>query len=342
MQDSGTVDPADEVAGRHTETTAPLVSVVVPTYARSEYLLTALESVVGQTYPNIELLIVDDGSPTPVESALSDVSLQGPTESTRTVEFIRHETNRGANAARNTGIDAASGEYIAFLDDDDYWLETKLEKQVAAFEAAGPDVGLVYVGKRVETTAGVSEDVYDWDGDVVKDLLLGRNFNQFSSIMVRASVLEAAGPPDERFPSWQDRDWFFRLAQHCEFEPVEEPLTVRRTTHDDRIGRNYEEKRDVSYPLFVKEHLPLAESYGPYYAGTFLASMRLALAKSAIGCERYDEARKYLLLAFAANPLYRPVHPYLLATLGGERWFKVAQRLKRAVGGLRKLVTRSG
>lgn len=310
-----------------TDTDSPLVSVVIPTYGRNEYLTDAVESVLNQTYSNIELLIVDDASPVPIEETLGAVSF----DPIRSVQFIRHEENAGANVARSSGIEAASGDYVAFLDDDDYWMETKLEKQVKAFETAGPEVGVVYVGKRVENERGYNDTIVEWEGEVVTDLLLGRNFNQFSSIMVRASVIEAAGLPDDRFPSWQDREWFFRLAQHCQFKPVPEPLTVRRTGHENRIGRRFEEKRDVTYPLFVKQYLPLAEEYGPYYTGTFLASLRLALAKSALATGNYQEGRRYLILAFAANPLYRPVYSYLLASLGGKWTYKPIQVAKRAI-----------
>ena len=96
---------------------APLVSVVLPTYDRPALVRKAVASVGAQTYPNVELLVVDDCSPTPVEQALEGLSL-GPSIAVR---VLRHEENRGGNAARNTGIRVAAGEYVAFLDDDDRW-----------------------------------------------------------------------------------------------------------------------------------------------------------------------------------------------------------------------------
>lgn len=92
----------------------PLVSVVLPTYDRPAFLRSAVESVAAQTYTNVELIVVDDDSPTPAAEAI-DEDLLG---SSITLRVLRGEGNRGVNAARNEGIRAAGGEYIAFLDDD--------------------------------------------------------------------------------------------------------------------------------------------------------------------------------------------------------------------------------
>ena len=312
----------------------PLVSVVIPTYGRSETLVEAVRSVIDQTYDNIELLVVDDGSPVPVEEQVSKL----PLGSLSAAECIRHDENRGANVARNSGIDAASGHYVAFLDDDDRWEESKISRQVATFRDADPDTGVVYTGLRMERPDGTVVRTPQWRGDVVKDLLAGRNFGQFSSLMVRADVIEAAGPPDERFPIWQDREWFFRLAQHCWFEPVAEPLTIRQTGHDDQISGNFKAKRDVAYPLFVEKHRPLAAEYGIRYEWLFLATLRYSLAKTAVRCQRYSEARKYFLLAFLAYPTYQRSLVYLLATAGGELTYSLARGLNDRIPRLREAI----
>ncbi len=309
----------------------PLVSVVLPTYGRNERLRAAVESVIDQTYGNIELLIVDDGSPTPITETLDDVSF----DRLESVTFVRHNENRGANVARNTGIRVSNGKYIAFLDDDDRWHETKIARQVDAFAEADSEVGLVYTGLQATNSNGTSVTTPTAGGDVVKDLLVGKTFGQFSSVMVDADVIDAAGLLDERFPAWQDREWFFRLAQHCQFKPLQETLTYRRTGLPDSIGKNFERKRDVAYPLFVEKHYPLAREYGLYYARAFLASLRRTLGRSAIRAGQYREARRYFLLSFAANPLYQPVYVHLLASIGGKWTYKPAQFLRRAVGSIR-------
>jgi len=315
----------------------PLVSVVIPTYGRNDTLVEAVRSVADQTYDRIELLVVDDGSPTPVTETL-DADL----DDLESVTFIRHDSNRGANVARNTGIRAAAGDYVAFLDDDDRWMETKVDKQVAAFLESGPEVGVVYTGKRTVNPGGTQVFVPSAEGEVLTDLLTGAQFGQFSSVMVQADVIDDAGLPDETFPAWQDREWFFRLAQHCEFQAVREPLTVRRTGLPDSITKQFETRRDVAYPLFVEKYYPLAREHGWYFARKFLATLRMDLARSAVKAGRYREARRLFLLAFLANPLYRPVHKNLLASLGGKWTYKPAAALRRKLSALLSSPDRSG
>lgn len=321
--------------GDGSEDGLPRVSVVLPTYGRAEKLSRAIRSVSDQTYSNIELLVVDDGSPEPVAETVTDEDV-APVD---TVTFIRHRENRGANVARNSGIRAATGEYVAFLDDDDEWAETKVSKQVREFLSAGPDVGVVYTGKRTHTGKGTSTFVPTAEGDVTEDLLLGENFGQFSSVMVASDVIEDAGLPDERFPAWQDREWFLRLANHCEFRYVAEPLTIRHTASDDRIGTQFEKKRDVAYPLFVEKHYSKAREYGIYGARTFVATLRTDIGLSAVWAGEYAEARTHFVSAVAANPFYRPVYKYLLASLGGKWSYEPLSSLREKVAACRRGVT---
>ena len=307
------------------------LSVVVPTYDRSEMLNGALESICTQTYPNIELIVVDDGSTVPVTESM----LPSDADRLASVKIRRHETNRGANVARNTGICASTGEYVGFLDDDDRWHERKAERVVERFESADPAVGVVYTGKRTEHRDGTeSITTPTSSGNVTKQLLVGKNFGQFSAITVKASAITEAGLPDERFPAWQDREWFFRLSEICHFEPIEAPLTIRKVNHTDRIGYGFKAQRDVAYPLFINKHYAMAREHGRYYARSFVASLRRALAGTARRCGRYREARKYYLLSITANPLHWASYPYLLATLGGKWSYCRIRRIKRIVSGV--------
>lgn len=270
---------------------------------------------------------LDDGSPTPVRKTVRDTS----TTKIRSLKIVRHTTNRGANVARNTGIRESTGEYVAFLDDDDLWRPEKAERVVTAFESAGPEVGVVYTGTHYERGDTTLEARPTYEGDVLRELLAGKRFGQFSSIAVRATVIDEAGLPDESFPVWQDREWLFRLAQCCEFKPIPEPLTVRRIAHDDRIGYRFEEKRDVAYPRFVEKHYPLAREQGWYYARTFIASLNVGLGTTAINCGRYREARRAFLKAFLSNPAFQQTYFYLFASLLGKWSYKPSQYLKRKI-----------
>lgn len=308
--------------------TSPKVSVVLPTYDRPHRLREAVSSVGAQTYGNVELVVVDDHSPTPAADTLSTESVDGVT-----VRIIRHEENKGANEARNTGIDAAEGEFIAFLDDDDEWAPEKLAKQVTAFEEGDEAVGLVYTGTVYDYETYERTVLFSNSGDVTETLLGGGSFGQFSTLMVRADVLAASGKLDTRFPSWQDRELLLRLSEHCQFKPVEEPLTVRTRVSDEQsITDNFEEKRDISYPLFLEKHSDLAASYG--MEQEFVASLSGKLGACALKNGYYDDARKYLLKSLYHGPFDRSRWIYALVSLGGAYTYEPVSELAHKFHGV--------
>ncbi len=312
-------------------TDAPLVSVVLPTYDRPDRLRRALESVAAQTYPKIELVVVDDCSPTPLEPVVERVDL----DALQRVTYLRNEENRGGSATRNRGVRTATGEYVAFLDDDDEWKPTKLARQMETFEASDDDVGLVYVGTELRRDGRpVNTVVHTLGGWVTEALLRGASISEYSGVMVRADVFDTVGFPDERFPSWQDREWFVRLSTECAFAACEEPLVVRHLEGDDRVTKNYATKRDVTYPLFVETFRPLAAEYGVERA--FEAAMAGKMGRTAVQHGHYADARRFLLRSLRLDP--RDVEGYLfLATaLGGRYTYAPARRgrqlLHRVVG----------
>jgi len=299
----------------------PRVSVVVPTYNRPDKLRRAVGTVIEQTYDPVELVVVDDHSETPASDALTDVDLS----TLDAVTVVRHEENRGANAARNTGIREATGEFVAFLDDDDRWAAEKLARQVETFESGGERIGLVYTGARYVYPDGERVISGDVAGDVTRDILEGAAIAEFSAVMVRASVVERAGLPDERFPSWQDHEWFLRLSLHCEFAVVPDPLTVRHWDHEGRIGEDFERRRDVSFPLFVEKHRDLAREYG--LERRFVASLLETLVISAAQNGHYGETRRLAFRTIRTDPTLLTAWLYLFACLGGSLTYQPARRV---------------
>lgn len=305
----------------------PLVSVVIPTYKRPDKLRRATRSVADQTYPNIELIVVDDHSPKPAEDTLA-------TESFDDLDLVclRHEENRGANQARNTGIRESDGEYIALLDDDDDWRPEKLSRQVEVFENSDDDVGVVYTGCEYDYGDYTRDVIFTCEGDVTEDLLVGKSFGEFSTLMVRTDVVFEAGLPDERFPSWQDREWLIRLSQHTEFRVIRELLTRRHCPEgEERISNNYTEKRDVSFPLLVEKHRDLARSYGRKYERAFLASLLFILGQEALRNRFYGDARKQLLKSVYYYPFHTDRLVYALVALGGRLSYEPARLAVRTV-----------
>src|SRR5512138_1185650 len=105
------------VTNNAVEQRTPLVSVVIPTYNRAPLLERAIHSVLSQTYTNLEVIVIDDASTDDTQDRIKNLQLADIR-----IQYIRHDRNRGSQAARNTGIHAAKGKYVAFLDSDDEWL----------------------------------------------------------------------------------------------------------------------------------------------------------------------------------------------------------------------------
>ncbi len=228
----------------------PRVSVVIPVFNRPVAVRRAIDSVLAQTFQRFEIIVVDDGSTDASAASVSEIA-------DRRIRLIRHERNRGGSAARNAGIQASSAPYIAFLDSDDEWLPTKLERQLEVFARSGERLALVYTG---------SEWVYP-DGTVIVrtpsdrpalslDLLTENVVGETSVGMVRRAALEAVGGFDETLPSCQDMDLWLRIAKRFDVGIVAEALVrVTKGEQDDRITNNVRSALD-GRALFCQKHQP--------------------------------------------------------------------------------------
>ncbi len=304
----------------------PLVSAVIPTYDRPSYLRSAVESVLAQTHDPIELVVVDDHSPRPAAEILDGMSL-GALEAVR---CRRHPENRGVNAARNTGIEAASGEYVAFLDDDDRWRPEKTERQVAAFEAAGDDVGVVYTGRvavRHDDIASRAPPAVD--GELTRALLCRNVVGSMSVVMVRADLARTV-PLDEGFPAWADLAWYVDLSRHTRFRRLPDPLVVYEYTSHGRLSDDFDKKR-AGYGRFLEKYDPVAAEYGPVFRRKMRAFAAYRLGRTALQTGEYATARRLLATAVVGYPLEPAFLPQLAAAAGGRRTHAVARRGRRAV-----------
>ena len=208
----------------------PKVSAVITTHNRLELLKRAIDSVLGQTYKSLELIVVDDASTDGTKDYLESQPIR--------YIHIPKEESKGGNYARNLGVKAARGEYVAFLDDDDYWLPEKIEKQVELIERM--DCELVHCGKRLEIIEGDNVSFvdcrlnYDHWGDMSKKILLTCCTATSSQIMVKRNALFDVGLFDESLKFWQDYELTIRLAQRKPFYFVDEPLCVYRIDTNDK------------------------------------------------------------------------------------------------------------
>lgn len=213
----------------------PKVSVVIPTHNRANLLGRAVRSVLGQTFSDFEVLVADDASSEETGAMLRAIG-------DPRIRHLRHDRNRGVSAARNTGLTNATGELIAFLDDDDEWLPEKLRIQVSRFEELGESVGLVYSGYyelHGHTNPVPIEILPTQRGRLFESLLRHGAFSHASAILVRARCFDTVGLFDESIRYGEDFDMWLRLAREYEFEFVPVSL-VRREVHADGLTQNYD------------------------------------------------------------------------------------------------------
>jgi len=205
-----------------------LVSVVIPSYKRPHMLGRALKSVLSQTYDNLEIIVVNDDPETDLDriTVLDD-----------RIKLINHEKNRGAPAARNTGIKNSTGEYIAFLDDDDEWLPEKIEKQVKKFEELDSNYGIVYCWWKIIKKEKTIEKTPEKKGDIYPDSLQSCPATT-SATMLRKEVFDNVGPFNTELQSHQEWDMWFRTSKKYKFSYIPEILMLQHRTHLDRISAN--------------------------------------------------------------------------------------------------------
>jgi glycosyltransferase involved in cell wall biosynthesis len=200
------------------------VSVIIPTYNRADYVLEAIESVLAQTYSDYEIIVVDDGSTDETAAVLRPLAEKG-------VIRCVYQPNQGESAARNHGIRLARGDYIAFLDSDDLFLPTKLEKQVA-FLDAHPDVAFVHSCYSKFDDEGNDlgyRDTSKFAGDVYPQILLDWSvLMAVPCVMVRAEVLDEVGGFDESMRWGPDLDLWRRITRRYPIGVIPEALSKVR------------------------------------------------------------------------------------------------------------------
>ena len=214
--------------------TVPRVSVVIPTRNRADLLPVAIRSVLGQTFGDFEVLLIDDASEDrtrEVVAAFSDERLR----------YLRQERRQGGAVARNTGIRSSRAEFVAFLDDDDEWVPRKLDAQIGLLDG-NREAGVVYssyVTVERETGAPIARHPAEHRGDISRDLMHRNVVGGTSAVVVRRSCLETVGLFDEGLPSFQDYDLWIRLSRRFRFDFVEDDL-MKYSVHGSKIWTDFE------------------------------------------------------------------------------------------------------
>ena len=187
------------------EKSTPLVSVIIPTYKRSNMIDRTINSILMQTYDNIEVIVVDDNNPDSYYRKQTENTMDKYKENSR-IKYIKHEKNKNGAAARNTGMKNSNGKYLCFLDDDDIYYPTKIEKQVDFLEK-NKEYGAVYCGRRIGENSHEPKE----EGDLSFGLLSGTCLVITLTIMVNARNAFDCGGWDESFKRNQEAAFLLRF-----------------------------------------------------------------------------------------------------------------------------------
>ncbi len=283
-----------------------LISVIVPVYNRADTILRAVASVMAQTRTDWELLLVDDGSTDTtlaVMEALTDPRIR----------VLRHHQNRGAAAARNTGIRAAQGEYLAFLDSDDAWHPDKLATQIAQLECAPDNIRASCTGYRV----------IDGEVEMVRvpallthqQMYMGCDLSPGSTLVVRKEVFATVGVNDEGYARYEDWDWVLRYTRQFEMGLVEAPLAdiFRGILPSATVVLSGTER-------LLNNHRDAIDALPARYRRKVLALRWMEVAQSCYRARDFHRGTVYLLRTLAATPWVRPgMYVVLIDAVFGTR-----------------------
>lgn len=280
-----------------------LVSVIIPTYARPDNLCRAIDSVLSQTYPFIEIIVVDDNGAGCNQQLLTESILKSYISNKR-IQYVVHDENKNGSAARNTGLNVSKGDYICFLDDDDVFDSQKIALQVADLELR-KEYGASYCNT---VLYGKRRTLYKkncLEGSLTFELLTGRAEFNTSTILFRRQSLLDVGGWDERF--FRHQDWelmvrFFRMHSIC--LTSRNDFLLKKYETDNILNINPE--RSVEFrEFFLKEmsadidKLPNAREVYRYQR-EMLSLVLMATGAKKTGRKQFLKIFKYGMPSFAA------------------------------------------
>jgi glycosyltransferase involved in cell wall biosynthesis len=276
----------------------PLVSVVIPNYNYAIYLKQCIESVLNQTYSNLEIILVDDGS--------NDNSLEVARQFEDKIKIVT-QTNLGVNAARNNGIKEAVGEFIAICDSDDYWINNKIEKQMELF-FKNPDLVLVYCSyfRTNERSERIGEVAAAHAG-YLADLFIERPTQALvaggcSTALFKKRINKMYVFFDESLRgNGEDWDFFRRISKYGNCSYVDAPLSHIREHDRSRSGRQLSvfykgNQAAINRALKDKDY-----EWTNWLAFIFLFKFELMMAKSYLKRGRLILALSHLIKAFLSQ-----------------------------------------
>jgi glycosyltransferase involved in cell wall biosynthesis len=289
----------------------PFVSVIIPVYNRANYIKSCIDSVLNQDYPNLEIIVVDDGS--------TDETLEVLNKYGTHITVIKLPENSGAQATRNAGIKAAKHDWIAFLDSDDQWVHNKITVQIEELKKMDMDPWTVIHGdcyrlKNKSESRSYWELPYINGPDVHKDLL-DHPSPMFQAMLTSKLALEKIGLLDEAIPAYQEWDTAISLSKHCQFIHIRQSLFFYSIREKDTISRNNWNSIN-GYDYIINKH----RSDILVHCGTQVYNKHMIInAIQAMNCRLFKLAREILSRSIGISS--KRIILYLLS------WFQIKPKL---------------
>lgn len=267
-----------------------MISIIMPVFNGEKYIAQAIKSVIAQTYPNWELIIVDDGSTDDTSNVIHQFK-------NAKIKYI-YQNNQGPSAARNRGLDIAQGDYIAFLDADDLYHEQKLARQVT-FLKENPNVDIIYNDVKVvdeslhEINELKSEGIYESKEDFLAMLLFRQIVPLPPSIMAKRKCFESGIRFNTNYVHGEDYDLTIRLAQKYQYAYLPQPLYIYRR-HLNNLTNAH--NKQVEAEIEITKNIGLTSIKQIVQASSFSKKEKeLLLAKIFIKIEEYAQAKAILV-----------------------------------------------
>jgi len=223
------------------------VSVIIPTYNRAQKLKNAIKTVLNQTYPYFELIIIDDNSSDETDEVVQSFNDER-------IRYIKNDENLGQVRARNKGIELSNYDFIAFLDDDDEWLPNKLKMQVKSLNSLSEEYCGVFTGIYViENGKIIDTKVPQVEGDVFRDLLTSKGCSIGNiTFMLKRDALEKVGGFSSDLPAREDFELSLKLAKKYKFGIIKKPLVKVNFDSKDRVTTDYSKILTATERIYAK------------------------------------------------------------------------------------------
>jgi glycosyltransferase involved in cell wall biosynthesis len=282
-----------------------LISIIIPNYNRKKTLLKAISSCLNQTYKSVEIIIVDDNSNFNLESYIQKKFPKS--YNNKLIKIFTNKKNLGAAKSRNIGFNKSKGNYISFLDSDDYWATTKLAKQINRFYK-NKKLDLVYCDQYLITGKQKKKSNKKMiKSNILNELINGWTAPNTSTLMYSRKAFKRIGGFNENLKSCQDHDLWFRVAKkNFNVDFINEPLSYFVMDSPKRISYDLDNRMNgvVSFLENIKNYIPLKKY--KLFKNRYIIDACLPIFKKELQKKNYLQVIKILFKYFFFNSYFYP------------------------------------